>query len=319
MILILSFKDFEQGTNPVIDWLLCKKANFTKITIDDLKDSAFQYCLEVNSNKIKLNNQVIDLSEIKVVWLRRWVSKNVFAVEAENRNDVQAMKESINEIKRLSDYLFDILSDKKWLLTNEAAHLSKLKILNQASKSGLHTPLSIVVNNKSDLLEFNQQCPTGLICKPIEHSDYFVNQEATYSAYTKDLKRSDLEGLPDNFFPTFFQEKVDRKYEIRVFYLDGKFFSSVFLNSDNHHVDIKLDINGKWVPYQLPQEVEAGITRFMKSITMNTGSIDIIRNNAGEYVFIEVNPAGQYLHTSHLCGYEVERHIADWLIENDYD
>jgi hypothetical protein len=36
MILILGTSSYEQGTNPVIDWLIHYKAAFIKITIEDL-------------------------------------------------------------------------------------------------------------------------------------------------------------------------------------------------------------------------------------------------------------------------------------------
>ena len=35
MILALSFDHYEQGTDPVIDWLIYHKADFVKVTIQD--------------------------------------------------------------------------------------------------------------------------------------------------------------------------------------------------------------------------------------------------------------------------------------------
>jgi len=35
MILILSYKDYEQGTDPISEWLLYYKYPFRKITIED--------------------------------------------------------------------------------------------------------------------------------------------------------------------------------------------------------------------------------------------------------------------------------------------
>ena len=54
MILILGTSSYEQGTNPVIDWLIHYKAAFIKITIEDLftnfedmiwyNDIRYHYC-----------------------------------------------------------------------------------------------------------------------------------------------------------------------------------------------------------------------------------------------------------------------------------
>jgi len=318
MILILSFEDFELGTNPVVDWLLYKKANFVRLSIKDLVNKSFHYSIRVDKNTIEFNHQAFDLKDIHVVWLRRWMAKDLFKAEIKNGNDLQALNESINEIKKLSEYLFDCLSDKQWLLTPEATKLNKLHILRHASSCGLNTPHSVVLNNREDLLEFHKSSPDGIISKPIEHSDYFVNENSTFSVYTKEITEEDVNALPLTFFPTFFQEKVKKQYELRIFYLDGVLSSSAFINSDSHHIDIKLDSNGKWVPYQLSGSVESSIKKFMQAIDMNTGSIDMMKNEAGDYVFIEVNPAGQYLETSLLCGHQIERQIANWLIDKDH-
>ena len=50
---------------------------------------------------------------------------------------------------------------------------------------------------------------------------------------------------------------------------------------------------------------------------MNTGSFDFILTSEGEYVFLEVNPIGQFGMVSYPCNYYLEEKIVDLLIQKD--
>jgi hypothetical protein len=52
-------------------------------------------------------------------------------------------------------------------------------------------------------------------------------------------------------------------------------------------------------------------------MNLNTGSIDLICTKSGEYVFLEVNPVGQFSMVSFPCNYYLEEKIADLLIQKD--
>ena len=46
---------------------------------------------------------------------------------------------------------------------------------------------------------------------------------------------------------------------------------------------------------------------------INTGSIDLIYSLSNEYVFLEVNPQGQFDWLSKNCNYYIEKDIAELL------
>lgn len=68
------------------------------------------------------------------------------------------------------------------------------------------------------------------------------------------------------------------------------------------------------VPYILPRAIELKINRFMKKMNLDTGSIDMIVTPELEYVFLEVNPVGQYDMVSVPCNYHLHSKIAKILI-----
>ena len=54
----------------------------------------------------------------------------------------------------------------------------------------------------------------------------------------------------------------------------------------------------------------------MNKLSLNTGSLDIIKTVDGEFTFIEVNPVGQFMAPSNRCNFDLEKLIAKWLIKN---
>ncbi|WP_293933429.1 hypothetical protein [Sphingobacterium sp. UBA6645] len=48
----------------------------------------------------------------------------------------------------------------------------------------------------------------------------------------------------------------------------------------------------------------------MKGLGFNTGSIDLILTPDGDYVFLEINPEGQFGMVPHPCNYFLEREMA---------
>ena len=70
------------------------------------------------------------------------------------------------------------------------------------------------------------------------------------------------------------------------------------------------------VPYKLPQDVEDKICLFMDASGLDTGSIDIIKSTDGRYVFLEVNPCGQFDWLSGNCNYYIEQKIAHYLMQS---
>jgi glutathione synthase/RimK-type ligase-like ATP-grasp enzyme len=51
----------------------------------------------------------------------------------------------------------------------------------------------------------------------------------------------------------------------------------------------------------------------MIKLGLDSGSIDMIVSTEGKYIFLEVNPVGQFGMVSYPCNYYIERDIADYL------
>jgi glutathione synthase/RimK-type ligase-like ATP-grasp enzyme len=67
------------------------------------------------------------------------------------------------------------------------------------------------------------------------------------------------------------------------------------------------------VPFELPADIADKLTGLFAHFELNTGSVDLILDEAGRYVFLEINPTGQYGPLQEICNYDISQTIARWL------
>jgi glutathione synthase/RimK-type ligase-like ATP-grasp enzyme len=118
--------------------------------------------------------------------------------------------------------------------------------------------------------------------------------------------------------PSLIQRKIDKKYEIRVFYLMGNMYSMAIMSQNKNETEIDFrnyqnQNPNRTLSYELPDEINKKIIKLMDVLKLNSGSIDFIYNTNNEYVFLEVNPVGQYGMVSYPCNYYIEKKIANYL------
>lgn len=316
MILVLSFEGYEQCTDPVIDWLLYRNANFIKISLRDLYEKN-RVVFDIENKKLYYND--IDLTEsVTCVYYRRFedsIKLNLRKVYPVN----QALYELQNELEDLVHYFYYLLKDKKWLPDLSKSDLDKLTALNIAQECGLKIPKSIVVTTKKDALSLITMVPS--IIKPIRFSGYYRCGAHTYSMYTNLIQPTDMEKMKiQHFFPTLIQEKIEKDFEIRLFYLESQIYASAIMVGDKDYDDVKRCFDTEdisWIPFELPQEIILKIINFMNRAGLNTGSIDMMKDKNGNFVFIEVNPVGQFIAPSKRCNFNLEQKIANLLMEYD--
>jgi glutathione synthase/RimK-type ligase-like ATP-grasp enzyme len=68
--------------------------------------------------------------------------------------------------------------------------------------------------------------------------------------------------------------------------------------------------------FSLPEEVQASIHRLMDRFGINFASLDMILTPNGEFVFLELNPNGQWLWLEEELGLPLVASMADLLTTN---
>ncbi|RKH42933.1 grasp-with-spasm system ATP-grasp peptide maturase [Corallococcus sp. AB050B] len=199
--------------------------------------------------------------------------------------------------------------------------LNKLIVLNQAREAGLAIPAFEVVDR---LRPEHRAGAADYITKPLSDGVYlwdFDGAQRGYFSYTESLAEV-LDESPerdgDPIPLSLIQLKIAKKLEVRTFYLDGEMLSAAIWSQNDPQTAIdyrKYNYRkpNRNVPIELPTGVAAAIDRLFRRIGLNTGSVDLIVDEKDEFVFLEINPTGQYTYVSNMCNFDIDRRIAEWL------
>lgn len=324
-IFILS-NESDISTNNVIDWLNFLEAEFIRVN-DSNKVEISKIILGSNDEIImKIDKKEIDLNEVSSYWYRRGFLHHTNKYIESSYGDID--KFFNDYIYREGEHLIDMthlkLQSKQGIGKLENNGTNKLNNLRIAKSCKLDIPATLVTSTKRDLCDFLNKNTFGIISKAIFiglslRSDYF-----DLEGYTCEISKKDLRELKESFSPTLFQEKLDKRYEIRTFYLDGRCYSSVIFSQGDTKTSIDFrNYNftkpNRTPPFKLPNSIENKIKKFMNRVGMKSGSIDIVVTKNRRFVFLEVNPIGQYSQVSIPCNYNLDFQIAKYLIQTKHE
>ncbi len=332
MILILSHVANEDSTNQVIDWLEHKNADYTRINGNDLRVQKIEFNLSDSEHSfdVELEDSIPDLDDVNIVWFRRWTWNNkgygpqsaiVEELKDEPQLSTNIKKHLNNEFGILSGSFYHKLSSKKWLSHPAYINPNKLNALNYARRAGIHIPPTIITSHKEALQNFKDKWGR-IITKPIKDTMAFQYKKTSSNLFTTEVTQEDIDKHPDRFYPSLFQQLIEKEYELRVFYLDKKFYPMAIFSQLDKQTEVDFRVYNEQkpnrnVPYKLPEDLEKKLILLMEKMRCPTGSIDILKSKDGRYIFLEVNPVGQLGMTSIPCNYQLEEKIADYLIQQN--
>ena len=99
--------------------------------------------------------------------------------------------------------------------------------------------------------------------------------------------------------PWFVQDCVEAEADVTVVFVRGRLFPfELRRDFTDLSVDwrvVSLDPQySKWVHFRLPAPTETAIREYMGRLSLDYGRLDFLRRPTGEYVFLEVNPHGEW-------------------------
>jgi ATP-GRASP peptide maturase of grasp-with-spasm system len=339
MILIFSQSVYEPSTEEVMDWLEVLGTPCVRINDDDLDSGTGDICLSLGRGGVDFRLEGTDLKlkscswdqeeDVRVVWFRCWHGRKRHermgllesSLSGDYRLQGDIKKHLDMEYGRLEEFMFSRYQNCYWLSDPRRMRVNKLAILEAAMNSGLSVPESIVTTRLADLQQFISTVGP-VVTKPIGEPQAFYLGERLHYMYTAVLTEADLSSLPERFPPSLFQERIQKEYEIRAFYIEGEIYSMAIFSQQDETTkedfrNYNVDRPNRYVPYELSVSTAVAIDSLMRAVNLGTGSIDLIHSVEGRDVFLEVNPVGQFGMVSKSCNYPLERRIAELLSEKD--
>ena len=313
MILIFSI-DYETSTSIVEEWLLHYGGIFFRIN-----ETTFITDIDYTTNRLTVNTNLgkqVDFSKVKSVWFRRGRLQVKFALpkNIDKAKYAPILDNEKQEAKALSDFLINKLSEKKCISDFSNMSPNKLMVLEMAKSIGLEIPDTIITTKKESIKNYFKN--RKIINKNISDVVHCNIDKKVYYNRTTEIYSNKI---PVSFSPSCIQQMIEKKYELRIFYFDGRCYSMAIFSQSNKKTNVDFrnyDYKNpnREVPFILPATIEKKLKKLMKKLKLNTGSIDIIVTPDNKYIFLEVYPVGQFGMVSVPCNYQLEKLIAAKLM-----
>lgn len=169
--------------------------------------------------------------------------------------------------------------------------------LREAQRAGLTIPETLITSNPEEVKTFFHQQKGEVIAKMMTHLSQSMDASGP-AVYTNRLEEEDLNDLDSLVYcPMTFQRAIPKDYELRVAYVGGKCFAGKInaTQSTQGQTDWKKSTGETgWEPYTLPDTVSQQITTMMQALGLEFGALDLIKETNRGYVFLEVNPSGEW-------------------------
>lgn len=312
-MILINYHNSEPTVYPVIDWL--NHLGFEYFLINQ-NSSAFDFKnVTISNNGMFLNlSEEIEGKNI-TFWNRRSIPLH-YQFDLNSIDKIMLNDFFKNEFKYINEAVNLYFEDHNCLNKYRDNNTNKIYNLFVAQSCKLKIPDTLVTNKKKCLEAFANK-HSKIITKAIDSTNYLfdINNQTGLSTL---IDNEVLNKLSNVFYPSLFQEYIEKKIELRSFFIGNKFFSiAIFSQNDTStSVDFRnynYSRPNRVVPYQLPKAVESKLKRTMKKLDLKTGCIDLILNRNNEYVFLEVNPVGMLGHLSWPLNINVEKEIALYL------
>ncbi|MEX0931860.1 MAG: hypothetical protein WDZ88_03875 [Candidatus Paceibacterota bacterium] len=282
------------------------------IHLDSVNLSGKIEVIELGNDKNK--TKLVDINTIKVAWYLR-VKRTLRTSEIDNVEKRFKWSETLWSL----DSLLHLLPCK-WINTlDDIERLNCNKLLQQmhAARAGLATPRTSVSNSPESVIGFCAKHSNRLLLKLIGYTKLDPNDMMV--VYSELFELNELKGSADSihYCPIFAQEYISKQYEYRVMVIGDEVHAcridsqaSKKTQIDWRHYDFE---NVAHTKADLPPEISMQLITLMNSLGLKYGAIDMIETPGDDFVFLEVNPSGQWDWIAKLSGLPIARSVARML------
>ena len=249
--------------------------------------------------------ELLDFSSVESAWWRRPQS----FVFPPDLNDPDALRFADLETRMAFDGLY-LSAGIRWMNPPHRDRVATQKPyqIALAQMVGLAVPDTQITNDPAAALEFRKAHPDGVIHKQ------FVARRETWRE-TRALVEADLEHIESvKVTPVQFQERIAAVSEVRAIIVDGEIFAGEALfDGLPYGQDVRMNVSAKYARRALPGEVADKLLQLMANLGLIYGAVDLLVTVEGEFVFLEVNPSGQFLYIERHTGQHITAAVAAWL------
>ncbi|MSP03421.1 MAG: hypothetical protein EXR07_20625 [Acetobacteraceae bacterium] len=254
-------------------------------------------------------------NETRSVWYR----KPIDPAAPPSVGDIAARAVILQETREFLTYL-STGTRIPWI-NNPHANIAAAREFPQiglARSLGLRVPRTLVTNDPAQARAFHDALDGRLLCKSMKAVGY-EEGDGFHPMFSRKVTPEEFERHAEqlSFCPSLLQEYIDKAHELRITVIGGAIFCCRIdsqavrgAETDWRRVD----------PFQVPHEivpldtaVGSALITMLERYGLSFGTFDMIVTPAGEYVFLELNPNGQWLWIESITGARMSEAMAGLL------
>ena len=315
MILLITRKD-DIHADIVVGHLKKKVEEFFRFNTEDAHNNNICLTLDGGFIENRISKRRLELLTVKSVWVRR---RSFPEIEIEP-NSLKSFVEQ--EWLKMYKNIWPFLSGCFWISDPIAIELAsnKLHQLRLARSLGFLVPETIETNCFAEVEELAskyEQC----IYKP--HDGGAINRETKQMMYTNILDdrfwQSSNPSAQLSLCPGIFQPYLAKLYELRITVVGNQVFSAKIDSqaSPKSSIDWRRYDFAKvgYSKIEIPTDIANLCVKYVKSLGLNFGAIDMVYTPKGEYYFLEINANGQWAWIELMTEQSISSTIADLLVQ----
>lgn len=248
---------------------------------------------------------VLDLDVVRAVWCRR---PQPFRLPAGMDSTHEAF--ALSEARTAFQGLYQSL-DAVWVNdpARDAVAAHKPYQLALAQQIGLEIPRTLMTNDVDKARAFFRQHEGEVIYKQ------FLAMPNTWRETRRLMPEDEAHASSIAHAPVIFQQHVPAVADLRVTIVGAEVYAAAADVRDGEYPqDVRLNLGATYQAHELPPETTDKLHALMERLGLVYGAIDLRLTPEGRYVFLEINPAGQFLYIEYATGQPIAAAIARKLI-----
>jgi glutathione synthase/RimK-type ligase-like ATP-grasp enzyme len=198
---------------------------------------------------------------------------------------------------------------------DEVAHHKPLQ-LAVAQQVGLSVPRTLITNDPDEARIFITEEGSG---RTIYKT--FLAQEEHWRE-TRVVGADEIGSIDSvRHAPVIFQRFIEAEADLRITVFGEDIQVAEIIASENsYRYDYRVDLEAVTIrPATLPSQIKRKLIELMRRLGLVYGAIDMRRTADGDYVFLEINPAGEFLFVELRSGLRLTEAMAALLMRLDKD
>lgn len=261
---------------------------------------------------VAIDGNEYDASQFDCIWyLKPHLPKEIMA-----STDPKYFQLVERQFLAMRQAMWSIFRDKKWISDPWSMQIAENKIfqLQLAARCGFDLPDTIITSEPESVRQFYLSHHGQIVVKLLASSP--ILDHVIYTNRVTEEYFQKIESV--KYSPSIFQEIVPKQYELRITVVGDKIFPVKINSQDDADTSLdwrrkpKLnDFQVKMEQTTIPDNISDAILNYMKSLDLRFGCIDMIVTPEGQYIFLEINPNGQWYFVQLRTEAKIAEAIAD--------